>query len=267
MSFSAAPEHVVAVGGGLEPITAIGRAVVLISQDGGRGWTRADGLDVPRMTQIGRSADARALLATSDPDPATGTTTWQSVDGGRRWTPTTESLPPPERVDRGRDRFGWPAVRRGEVAVSVGDFGVIERLADGRWTTVRHLDATPAVLMVADRPVDLPWAIIGRHSLCSPPPRRGRSPAARTTRRGRRGGLADRCRFDHPLGQYVVGRPNQPAAAGLRGRRRSIAAGRRIGHRGFADRPAATPARLAAERHGPVAPGVGDDARSRRDDG
>ncbi len=160
------PETVVAVGGGFEPVTAISRAVVLLSHDAGQSWSRGDDAGLPRLTAVQRSADGRALLATSDFDPVAGTEVWESINGGGHWMPTAETFVPPLSVDRGNARFGWPAVRRGEVAVAVGDLGVIERLAEDRWTAVRNDGATAATLFLARRATRLPWAILGQQSLC-----------------------------------------------------------------------------------------------------
>ena len=62
--------------------------------------------------------------------------------------------------------FAWPAVRRGRIALSVGDFG-IDRAARRRpiGAVVRNRRTDRRGVVHRRGPIDLPWALIGRQSL------------------------------------------------------------------------------------------------------
>ncbi|MEO1617777.1 MAG: hypothetical protein AAFV88_18135 [Planctomycetota bacterium] len=177
---------VLVVGGAVDAVTKISRAVVLLSQDAGNSWGKLAEHDLPRLLQ----ADFRdnRWMAWGDADPVTGMTRFESRDGGNQWQAVSEtylqsSLVEPAGGGRPTQetlaslsakskRIGVPWMVRSSVEIDndtrvvVGDFGNISRSVDGgaSWTSATTFHRC-AILCLAGEARTIPWALLGRETL------------------------------------------------------------------------------------------------------
>ncbi len=173
--------RVVAAGGGFDVVTQCSRGVVVVSDDAGQHWRRADDSALAQVHRLVIDADNSLLIAVGDWSPASMSAHHVSRDGGmswsvdedsadilgqivepevaeiQHWMTTTGSTAPIRNACRSGDANFW----------AVGDQGVIYQSSDGgrSWTAQRGEDRQAAVLVVADSATTVPWPIIGNEAL------------------------------------------------------------------------------------------------------
>lgn len=178
------PQTAVAVGGGYDRITRTSRGAVIRSRDGGRTWSRADDVDLPRLRKL-ELAGENVLRVDGDWSHPSLSNRFESRDGGRTWT-AGQPAPPGETVaDDVADLLSWAGAMSTAVTIrdartivaddsrphsrlcAVGDHGVI-LTSDDRgqtWTPRRGDQRRAAVLVVAKNPASVAWSIVGAETL------------------------------------------------------------------------------------------------------
>jgi hypothetical protein len=193
--------RVIAVGGGIDPVTRISRGVVLVSSDAGQTWRRSNDSDLPRMRviQTGPKAAAagrqrmRSITAHGDADPVSGATTFETRDAGRSWQAVLD--PPGSSPTGGFNAASQAALSdkattadlaaqwsrltnahavirtscrvNEQTVLCAGDHGSILRSTDGgkTWKAVHGGNSSSALLVIARGREQIPWSLIGRETL------------------------------------------------------------------------------------------------------
>ena len=170
----------VAVGGAYDRITNVSRGVVIVSDDGGVRWRRADDDELPRLRRIIKREDG-VLIASGDWSDASLSNQYESRDGGIRWLATDAAAQRQQRFGDSEiaGQLAWSRATQQHSPVravyqrdphniwAVGDHGVIVHSQDGgqSWVASRGDQRRSAVLCVSERPDTIPWSILGQESL------------------------------------------------------------------------------------------------------
>ena len=170
----------VAVGGAYDRITNVSRGVVILSDDGGVRWRRADDDELPRLRRIIKREDG-VLNASGDWSDASLSNQYESRDGGIRWLATDATAVRQQRFGdlEIAGQLAWSRATHQHSPVravyqhdpqniwAVGDHGVILHSRDGgqSWRASRGDQRRSAVLCVSARPDTIPWSILGQESL------------------------------------------------------------------------------------------------------
>jgi hypothetical protein len=173
-------QRVVIVGGNRDRITQISRSVVLVSEDAGARWQKADDEELPRLTAV-RLGDGGSLVARGDWSHSLLSREFESHDRGRTWqsvdpTDSSDAQPPEPTAARLRQwatATGVSAAIRDACRVNtgilcaVGDHGVIVLSEDGgqSWNTKRGQQRRTAILFVAGEPASVAWSLLGSEAL------------------------------------------------------------------------------------------------------
>lgn len=177
-------DEALVVGGGYDMITRLTRGVVLFSRDRGQSWEPLPHQDLPALRSVEVLPNG-TVMAAGDWSDALWSNRFESRDGGRNWqvagrqpldSSSSGGFRDPERLQRWAQAIGAPIAvqdvcRVGEHRLcAVGDHGTVaitEINADGgeRWSVVRGLGRSAAVLVLARRPDTVPWSLVGREAL------------------------------------------------------------------------------------------------------
>lgn len=180
--------HLIAIGGGMDPITRLSRGVILTSRDGGKKWNRAADEDLPQLLALRLANPSRAVIAIGQRDPISGGNRFESRDGGRSWQAVVDGDPADVatvadtlprsgldvldaiRTSRGIDSKALiRCVSRidNRSWICAGDHGVVLRSNDDgqTWQSVRGQSHGSAMLIISHRPETIPWSLLGRESM------------------------------------------------------------------------------------------------------
>lgn len=171
--------NVVAVGGASDRVTRISRGVVLLSDDAGLTWQRANDEELPRLRTVEFDPESNLLIATGDFSHVALSDRFESNDGGQTWQGDGQpKLHEPRhavrstRLRKWAETTGVPIAVRGFCQVdsdlwAVGDHGVILHSVDrgNEWATRRGQGRQTGILVVAASTRTLAWPLIGNESL------------------------------------------------------------------------------------------------------